>query len=47
MAHPTSDEIQAVFEDWIARVRPSGDVEQVRCQFEESTDYLELFEGEQ
>lgn len=44
MRQPTEDEIQEAFEHWLCRVRPSGDVEQVQRQFEESADYLDLFE---
>lgn len=44
---PTKDEIQAVFEEWLQRVRPSGDVEEVQRQFEESSDYLDLFDRAQ
>jgi hypothetical protein len=30
---------QAAFEDWLARTRPSGDVEQVQSQWDTSSDY--------
>jgi hypothetical protein len=35
---------QAAFEIWLARVRPSGDVESVQQQWEDSSDYADLME---
>lgn len=36
---------QRVFEDWLQRVIPSGDVDAVRAQWLESSDYLEFTES--
>jgi hypothetical protein len=35
---------QAAFEVWLARVRPSGDVESVQQHWEDSSDYADLME---
>lgn len=43
MGAPTEDEQQAAFEEWLRRVCPSGDAEAVQRQWEESSDYLDLF----
>ena len=40
---PTNDQIEAAFDTWLHRVCPSGDVESVQRQWEESSDYEELF----
>jgi hypothetical protein len=38
------DAEQSAFEDWLSRVCPSGDVEQVQAQWLESSDYLDFLE---
>ena len=38
------DAEQRAFEDWLARTYPSGDVESVQRQWEESSDYADLHE---
>ncbi len=43
---PTEDEEQAAFEEWLARTCPSGDEESVQRQWEQSSDYLDLFDVE-
>lgn len=43
---PVIDE-QAAFEEWIARVCPSGDCESVQRQWEESSEYLDLYAAPQ
>jgi hypothetical protein len=35
---------QAAFEAWLARVRPSGDIESVQQQWEDSSDYADFLE---
>lgn len=37
---------QDVFEDWIAKERPSGDVDQVKSQWEKSADLADFLESE-
>jgi hypothetical protein len=39
------DAEQAVFDNWLARVCPSGEVEQVHSQWLASDDYLDFLEG--
>lgn len=41
--HPSEEEIQAAFEDWISRTTPYGDAEEVQRKFESSSDYKDLF----
>lgn len=38
---------QAAFEAWAARVRPSGDVESVQQQWEDSSDYADFLEAQE
>lgn len=38
---PTEEEL-AAFEEWLYRVCPSGDVEQVQRKWEESSEYADL-----
>lgn len=40
---PTDDEIQKVFEAWVEKIRPSGDVDDVHNQWIQSEEYLDLF----
>lgn len=38
---------QSAFEDWLARVCPSGDVESVQYQWEHSSDYAAWLDSQQ
>lgn len=40
---PTEEEIQKVFEAWVEKVSPSGDVDDVHYQWIQSEEYLDLF----
>lgn len=40
---PTENEIQTVFEEWVDKVKPSGDVDDVHYQWIQSEEYLNLF----
>jgi len=43
----TKEAEQAAFEVWLARVRPSGDVESVQQQWEDSSDYDDFLEAQE